>query len=248
MTASDRPLAGRRVVTTRDEPGRLDSLLAAAGADVVHVPLIEIVEADDGGAALSAAVASLSSAAWLVVTSKHGARRVAAAAASHVGLKLAAVGSRTADELSAVAGRQVDLVPERQTAADLLAVFPAPESTDDRVVLAQADRADSALADGLAGLGYRVTAVTAYSTRLRSPTPAERAVAVASDAVAFASGSAATSWVDTIGTSTPPVVVAIGPTTQAVAAKIGLQVSHVAADHTVEGLVAAVTAALQARP
>ena len=39
-----RPLIGRSVVTTREHRGRLDSLLARAGADVIHVPLIEVAE------------------------------------------------------------------------------------------------------------------------------------------------------------------------------------------------------------
>ena len=54
MSDSERPLHGRRVVTTRDEPGELDRLLAEAGADVVHVPLIEIAEPEDDGAELRA--------------------------------------------------------------------------------------------------------------------------------------------------------------------------------------------------
>ena len=52
----DQPLRGRTIVTTRDEPGALDELLARLGADVVSVPLIEIVEAPDGGAAMAAAL------------------------------------------------------------------------------------------------------------------------------------------------------------------------------------------------
>ena len=54
-----RPLSGRRIVTTRDQRGRLDTLLASAGADVVHVPLIAITDPPDGGAGLSGALSDL---------------------------------------------------------------------------------------------------------------------------------------------------------------------------------------------
>jgi uroporphyrinogen-III synthase len=245
---SGRPLEGRRVVTTRDERGRLDSLLARAGADVVHVPLIEIVDLADGGAALRDALGTSAGAAWLVVTSRHGAARVAPVAAAHPSVRLAAVGARTARVLGAGVGRPVDVVPAVETAAGLLAVMPPPETPDERLVLAQADLADGRLATGLQALGYAVTAVTAYSTRARVPTAAERAAVSAADAVVFASGSAATSWVTAIGTVTPDVVVAIGPTTRTVAERAGLQITHVATDHNVDGLVATVIAAFRGRP
>ena len=237
-------LAGRRVVTTRDEPGRLDELLAAEGAEVVHVPLIEIVDPPDGGAECARALADLGDAAWLIVTSKHGARRCARAAATHRTVRLGTVGSATASELAAAAGRPVDVVPDRQTAAHLLLAMPAAATRGERVVLAQADLADGLLAEGLVDLGYDVTAVTAYSTRFRTPTPDERAAALAADAVAFASGSAARAWSAAFGTDLPPVSVAIGPTTAAAAAQVSLKITHEAADHSLEGLLAGVLSAL----
>ena len=52
----------------------------------------------------------------------------------------------------------------------------------------------------------------------------------------FASGSAARAWVDVFGTTTPPVVVAIGPQTAAHARAAGIDVTVVAGDHSVVGL------------
>lgn len=241
------PLLGRRVVTTRDEPGQLDALLCAAGAEVIHVPLIEIADAGDGGRALDDALGSLSPSAWLIVTSVHGARRVGEAAAANPAVRLAAVGTRTAQELSALAGRAVDVVPRRQTAHDLVVAMPALEADQIGVpvVIAQADRAASTLADGLAAKGYSVDVVTAYATTLRQPTPSERLAALDADAVAFASGSAAQAWVQAIGTVTPNVVVAIGPATAAAATEAGLTVTHVASEHDVDGLFAEIIAALR---
>ena len=73
-----RPLLGRSVVTTREQRGRLDSLLARAGADVIHVPLIGIDEPTDGGESLRDALDSIQRFDWLVVTSRHGAVRAGA--------------------------------------------------------------------------------------------------------------------------------------------------------------------------
>lgn len=236
------PLSGRRVVTTRHRPGRLDSRLAALGADVVHVPLITIEPSADDR--LAAALADLASFDWLVVTSQHGARRVGASAAGH-SVRLAAVGTRTAAVLADLAGRSVDVVPARQTAADLVDAMGAHRG---RVLVAQADRADTMLVEGLAEHGFDVEAVTAYRTTMRSPSWQERRAALSADAVGFASGSAAEAWFDAFGTRTPPIVAAIGPTTSAAADARGLKVTHVAADHDVEGLAAVIVAALTASP
>ena len=61
------PLAGRRVATTRDRPGRLDEILARLGATVVHVPLIEVVDAP--GDDLAEALDRLAEFDWVIVTS-----------------------------------------------------------------------------------------------------------------------------------------------------------------------------------
>lgn len=235
-----RPLSGRRVVTTRDRRGRLDTALAAAGADVVHVPLISIEPTTDGR--LGAALSRLGSFDWLIVTSGHGARLVGDAVAGHP-VRLAAVGSRTAEVLERLAGRPVEVVPERQTAADLVDAMRVQAG---RVLVAHADRAAPTLVEGLVGHGFDVEAVTAYRTELRTPTPRERLAALAADAVGFASGSAAEAWADAIGVQTPPVAAAIGPTTAAVAEARGLKITHVAADYDVEGLVAVIVAAFAA--
>ncbi|MFP5486784.1 MAG: uroporphyrinogen-III synthase [Acidimicrobiia bacterium] len=246
MTSPPVPLAGRRVATTRDRPGRLDELLRELGADVVHVPLIEIVDAP--GDDLAAELDRLDEFDWLVVTSQHGAARVGVVARGHPRLRTAAVGTRTAEVLGDLTGRAVTVVPARQTAADLVVAMPEPTPDTRRVLVAVADRAEPTLVDGLRGRGYDVRSVVAYVNRLRRPTEAERALLGTVDAVAFASGSAARAWADGIGGWTPPHVVAIGPSTARVAADVGLQVTAIAADHSVEGLAAEVTAALGARP
>lgn len=218
-------LDGVRVALTRPDAGELGERLAELGATVVHVPLIEIGEAADGGAALRDALARLDRFDWLVVTSANGARRVGVAAADHATLRLAAVGPTSAATLAAGAGRPVDLVPTVARAEGLLAEFP-PAPTD--VLLVQADRARPLLADGLAAVGHRVESVTGYRTVSRRPTSLEREQLRSVDAVVFASGSAVAGWVDALGTTVPAVVVALGPVTAGAARSLGVAVSHVA--------------------
>jgi uroporphyrinogen-III synthase len=188
---------------------------------VVHVPLIEITDAPG----LAAALARIESFDWLVVTSVNGALRVGAAVAPHTSVRLAAVGPATAAALAGAAGRPVDLVPAVAQAEGLLAEFP---TTPARVLVAQADRARRVLADGLARAGHDVESVVAYRTGVRRPDAVDLERLRAVDAVVFASGSAATGWVEALGSETPSVVVAIGPVTADAARRLGLDVTHVA--------------------
>lgn len=230
MTGS---LAGLRVVVTREQPGELGELLERRGAEVVHVPLIRVTAPSDGGVALDAALAHLDRVEWLVVTSRAGAARVGDAARRHRHVRLAAVGSATARELSRLADRPVDVTPETQRGAALGAALndhlgdrPA------RILLAQAEQADPTLAGQLRRAGHDLRVVAAYRTEHQVPR-----VPVVADAVLFSSGSAVEAWHAALGESTPPLTVAIGPTTAAVADRIGLKITAISADHSVKGLV-----------
>ena len=203
----------------------------------MHVPLIEIAEAPDGGAALADALERIDTFDWIVVTSRHGAERVADAVRGS-SIRLAAVGTATATVLAERSGRPVELVPSVQLATALVEAFPAGPWS---VLVAQADRAADTVVAGLRRRGCDVVVCTAYSTRLRMPSDAELASALGADAVAFASGSAVEAWVEAIGTRTPPIVCVIGPTTESAATRSGLKVSAVAADHTVQGLARVLT-------
>lgn len=221
------------MLVTRERPGELAAKLTERGATVSHVPLIAVAEPADGGAALNDALSRLAEFDWLVVTSPAGSERVLTAALAAPGVRIAAVGTATAGVLEA-AGRPVDLIPPVQRARELADAFVAQAASPQRVLIAQADIAAPTLADDLRRAGHDVTVVTAYRTVSLEP---DRSAIAGIDAVLFASGSAVEGWCRAFGTDAPPIAVAIGPTTAAAANRLGLKLSGVAADHSLDGLV-----------
>jgi uroporphyrinogen-III synthase len=235
MNAAASALSGKRVLVTRERLGELGAVLSARGAIPVHAPLIAVRDPIDGGAALRRQLRRLADDDWLIVTSVAGAERVGEAARRVRGVRLAAVGTATARVLGQLADRPVDVVPRVQTGAALAEAFVESVEGTVRILVVQADRAAPALVDRLIEAGHDVTTCVGYRTELLGVDPE---VAADSDALLFASGSSVEAWVASVGVATPPIVVAIGPTTAAAAERLGLKISSVAADHSLAGLVA----------
>lgn len=245
-----RPLFGRTVVVTRAraQASDLSARLHAAGAEVVEVPVIEVAEPADGGAALRAAADELraGSYAWVVVTSPNGASRLLSSlrdARDLAGTSVAAIGTSTAQRLEE-GGIVADLVPDRFVAESLAEAFPPPPAPGGRVLLARAAVARDVLPRALAAAGWEVDDVEAYRTVAAPLTDDQRERAAAADIVTFTSSSTVDRYLDAIGDRPPPPFVAcIGPVTAARAEARGLRVDAVAAEHTVAGLVEAIVSA-----
>ena len=238
-----RPLFGRRVVVTRarTQASSLVEKLRALGAETIELPTIEIAAAPDGGAALRAATPA--SYDWVVFTSVNAVGRTFAGlrdARAFGPAQVAAVGPGTAGALAA-RGVVADLVPASAVAEALVEAFPAGAG---RVLLPQAAAARPVLADGLRAKGWSVDVVEAYRTVPARPPDDALAAAAKADAIAFTSSSTVTSWL-ALGATIPPVVACIGPVTAATAATHGVPVTVVATEHTVDGLVDALVAALR---
>lgn len=234
MTGTGRePLAGRKVVITRaaEQADDLAALVAATGATPVVVPLVAIESVPSEVDRLGRT--DTSEFEWLVVTSPNGARSFGdsgCAAPSNV----AAVGTATAAALADF-GIAATFVPSRQNAEGMLAELPAHMAG--RVLLVQAEAAEPTLADGLRARGCAVTVVTPYRTVAVRPSAADQLAALSADAVLFASGSAARAWHAVFGTTTPALVVSIGPRTSAAISALGLKVNLEATDYSLSGLV-----------
>ncbi|HUF32258.1 MAG TPA: uroporphyrinogen-III C-methyltransferase [Acidimicrobiales bacterium] len=245
-----RPLFGRRVVVTRArvQSSELVQRLTSLGAEVVELPTIEVVDPDDGGVALRRAAAEVATYDWVVLTSVNGAERflpLLRDARSLGPARVAAIGPGTAAALTRH-GIAADLVPEQAVAESLLDAFPDPPvARTGRVLLPRAAVARDVLPDDLTARGWEVDVVTAYRTALATPSPAALEAAAGADAVTFTSASTVANLLEVVGLEgVPPVVVTIGPITSAAARERGLAVTAEADPHTIDGLVAAVRAAL----
>ncbi|MCX7619950.1 MAG: uroporphyrinogen-III C-methyltransferase [Acidimicrobiales bacterium] len=241
-----KPLFGKRVVVTRArrQASALADRLRIAGADPVEVPVIEIVDPPDGGAALRTAAQSLARGkfSWLVVTSENGAQRILAALhdARDLGnVKVAAIGPGTAAALHA-GNIKADLIPDRFVAEAFVEAFPPPAHTGERVLIARATVARDVLPEGLRSKGYDVEVVEAYQTVAVSFDEEAAARLRSADAVTFTSSSTVERFVESFGAEAlPPVVACIGPVTAATARSFGITVDVEAEVHTIDGLVEA---------
>jgi hydroxymethylbilane synthase len=160
-------LRGRpRVLVARPEgqAGPLLAAIAAAGADVAHVPAIEIRPAAAGGA-LDDAVAATRAGDLVVVASANGAASVLDALVRRgidpLTLRWAAVGHATALVLRAVEipGVFLPSVPEASFLAAEVPLVPG-----DRVLVPHGDIADPALVSALRERGAEVREAVAYVT------------------------------------------------------------------------------------
>lgn len=232
-------LEGRSVVITRSiaQNESLRRLLEARGARVVEVPLIAVVEPDDEGRERDEVLQRFEDFDWIVVTSPNGADRVAPfLSAAHAAGDakrfplLAAVGEATARSV----GTPVALCAEPARSDVLAQQFPEGSGT---VLVVQGNLADSQLSDDIEAKGWTVTRVVAYRTVHLRPTNEMMLPALSADVLLLASGSAANAWFDAFGATTPPYVVAIGPSTAKVAVNLGLEVSAIASEQTLDSLI-----------
>jgi uroporphyrinogen-III synthase len=233
------PLDNRSVVITRSisQNESLRRLLEARGARVVEVPLIAITEPEDEGCERDKVLQHFDQFDWIVVTSPNGADCVApflvaahAAGDAERFPSLAAVGEATARSLGVTVA--MTAIPAR---ADVLAEqFPTGTGS---VLVVQGNLADDSLSSSLRAKGWAVTQVVAYRTVQLRPTREIMLPAMAADVLLLASGSAANAWFDAFGTTTPPFVVAMGPSTAKVASALGIDVSAVAPEQTLESMI-----------
>lgn len=260
-----------------DRSAKLAGVLEEAGADVRFLPLIDFEQPTDSGDLLRVIRdLSDGHFNWLVVTSATTVDALAGAAldagttlsaAVPAHTRIAVVGSGTATALKR-AGVDVDLVPGQQSAAGLLAEWPeAGPDGGGAVLLPQADIAASTLREGLQAMGLDVHCVTAYRT---VPYPADRDRALYAPVTAdggllepeAASSELAAGRIAALLAASPSQVrrmvdlklpldrcalVAIGPSTDDEARRLGLAVAAVAEDPGAQSVAAAVERAVQSQ-
>jgi len=245
-----RPLRGTRVLVA-GSPGTSEKLrnrLVPLGADVVTQPAIRITEPPDWSP-VDAALDALDRYDWLVFSSSNGVdyflRRLLGRGGDVrrlEGVKLAAVGSGTADRLGTYR-LQADLVPEEFN-AESLADALADEADGKRFLLAAASRGREVLAERLTEAGARVDRVVVYdSVDVEEPNAevAEMLAAGEIDWAAVTSPATGRSLVRLYGDALRHARLAsISPLTSAALRDLEYDPAAEASPHTAAGLVDAI--------
>ena len=249
-----KPLFGWRVLVprTKEQAGSVSTRLRGFGAVPEEVPTIS-VEPPRNPQQMDKAIRGLVEGRyeWIAFTSVNAVRAVREKfeeygldARAFSGLKIAAVGDKTAEAIAAW-GLRADLVPSgEQSARGLLEDWPPYDEVLDpinRVFLPRADIATETLVAGLLELGWEVDDVTAYRTVRATPPPAPTREAIKTgkfDAVVFTSSSTVRNLVGIAGKPHASTVIAvIGPATAKTAEEHGLRVDVLAPEPSVEVLV-----------
>jgi uroporphyrinogen III methyltransferase / synthase len=249
-----KPLFGWRVLVprTKEQAGALSARLRGYGSVPEEVPTIS-VEPPRNPQQMDKAIRGLVEGRyeWIAFTSVNAVKAVREKfdeygldARAFSGLKIAAVGEKTAAAIEAW-GLRADLVPSgEQSARGLLEDWPPYDDLLDpinRVFLPRADIATETLVAGLVDLGWEVDDVTAYRTVRATPPPAPTREAIKSgkfDAVVFTSSSTVRNLVGIAGKPhTSTIIAVIGPATAKTAEEHGLRVDVLAPSPSVEVLV-----------
>jgi uroporphyrinogen III methyltransferase/synthase len=206
--ATGAPLAGRSIVVTRsaDQAAALADPLRALGAEVIAMPVLEVVDPPDLEP-IDSAIQSLATYHWVVLTSTNAVDRLVLrmeALGKSVrllkGVKVAAIGSTTAERMRAL-GVEPDLVPQTARAEGLVLEFERlGVGKGCRILIPRALRAREVLPYALRLRGAVVDVAPVYQT---VPVPPDPAVLVRLDAgtidcVTFTSGAIARGFVSAI--------------------------------------------------
>ena len=253
-----KPLFGKSVLVTRarEQASGLSDRLRELGAEPVEFPVIRIAEMSDYSE-LDSAIGKLSDYAWVIFTSANGVRAVAERlsllghdARAFAGARIAAIGPATAGALKE-RGLRADFVPSRFVAESVVEEWPDDEMAGKKVLLPRAKQARELLPDRLREMGASVDVVTAYETVMDAEGAAgirEQLEADEIHAVTFTSSSTVTNFMESIGRGEAlrllqrVTVVSIGPITSQTAREAGIRVDIEAEDHSIPGLVQALTA------
>lgn len=241
-----RDLGGRVILVTRaaEDAAEWVARLGALGATALSLPCLVCEPLRD--AALARGLrAALDGAAWLVVTSRRGVDAVAELAGRVPdGVRIAAVGPRTAARCGEALGRAADLVAAdgtgaglaRELRAALVAAPPRP-----RIVVAAADRAEEHFERALDARQVELVRLAVYRTVPAPPVePRADLAALGVDTIFLASPSAVTGLVNRAVVPGGALLISIGPSTTEAARAAGLAVAAEAARPGFEGLVEAI--------
>jgi uroporphyrinogen III methyltransferase/synthase len=250
-----RPLFGKRIVVTRAERQAYDFVraLSELGAQCISLPTIEIVP-PASWIQLDKALERISIYDWIVFTSVNGVKcfferlNRAGKDARHLnGVRIAAIGPKTAEALT-TKGIDPDLIPHNFRAEELIEALRQYPLDGKRVLLPRPTGARDYIPKKLKRLGAAVDEIEAYQTAQPdcSRSHVEALSASTIDMVTFTSPSTVSNLL-AISKDKPiheqilqAEIACIGPVTAQKATEMGLRVSVVPGEYTVEALAKAI--------
>jgi uroporphyrinogen III methyltransferase / synthase len=256
----ERPLFGRRIAVTRprEDAADLSDRLAALGAEPVEAPMIRMAPPDDW-ASLDAAVDAASTFDWVVFTSVNAVEqfmqrlyRGTRDARDLKGVRLCAVGPSAREQLGRY-GLKADLLPPDFRAEGVVATFEErDEMKGKRFLLPRADTGRERLAEAIAAAGGHVIDVTAYRTLPADPDPGggpdlyRMLLDGQIDVVTFTSAASVRNFATIYGAEQAAdllqqtKVAVCGPVTAEAATRLGIPVTIMPGEYTLDSLVEAI--------
>lgn len=251
-----RPLFGRKILITRarDQASEFSDLLHQNGAESVECATIEVVP-PRSYKALDEAIKHLSDYHWIMFTSANGViffvnrlRQSGSDIRSLKGLKICAIGPRTAEEIQHY-GVKVDLIPDEYQAEGVIKGMGRRDLKGKRILLPRAEVAREILPQELDQMGARVDVVTAYRTVRPSKgvEPVKKLLQAGKiSVITFTSSSTVKNFVEMFNKRELPrllkgaKVACIGPITAETAKQFGIKTDIMPKDSTIPSFVEAI--------
>jgi len=249
-----RPLFSKKVLVTRSrsQASRLCTLLEQSGANAIELPTIEIGPLEDFSE-LDATLEKITNYDWVIFASANAVESLferlelqGKDARAMAGTTIGAIGPATAQAL-AQRGITADFVPSRPVSEAVVQELSSRNWKGVSVLLPSADIGRDELEKGLAEMGATVNRLAAYrNVPVKSVGDlAKNAFHDGVDVVTFTSSSTVRNLVDMLDGDRSALeasfIACIGPVTAATCRELGLRVDLEATEHTVEGLVDALT-------
>ena len=248
-----KPLFGKRIMVTRtrEQAGEFSQALHRHGAEPVEFPVIEVVP-PDSWEPVDRAIEDIEGYDWLIFTSVNGVRffmdrlySLGHDIRDLKGLKVCAIGPRTAEEVRSL-GIRIDLIPEEFRAEGLIDALGRDGIGGRRFLLPRALKAREILPEEIRRLGGSIDVVPVYKT-VKPMQDRDRVIGLLEsdeiDVVTFTSSSTVKNFVEIIGRDEIKsllrgvVIASIGPITSKTAEGLGIHVDIEAEDYTIPGLI-----------
>ena len=233
----------------REQASSFAALLEEAGAQVVLVPVIEIVP-PKSYKSLDSAIDKLHEYDWIVFTSVNGVKSFFDRMRSRAkdlremhGILIAAIGEVTASDIQK-RGMNIELVPKDYRAEGLIKLFKKKKIKGAKILIPRAREARDILPATLREMGADVDVATAYETKMPGKRRADKIKKMLSsgeiDVLTFTSSSTVRNFLSAVQgldtSSGKPAIACIGPITAKTLGENGYKADIVPREYTVKRL------------